>query len=74
MRDANLTHGRSAEPARPLAALQAAIAAAESELSTRLRRSPTVDEVASHLNVAEHQIIAGLEARWSAGRRASATG
>jgi hypothetical protein len=35
-------------------------------LLARLRRSPTVDEVASHLHLAEHHVIAGLEAGWSA--------
>ena len=52
---------------RSLPAFQLAIAAADNELSRRLRRSPTVAEVASHLDVAEHEIVAGLEAGWSAG-------
>jgi hypothetical protein len=52
--------------ARPCPALLAAIASAESELFARLCRSPTVDEVASHLHLAEHHVIAGLEAGWSA--------
>ena len=51
---------------RPFPALQVAIAAADGDLSERLRRSPTVDEVAEHLGVAEHRVIAGLEAGWSA--------
>jgi hypothetical protein len=58
---------RRAEPARPFPVLQVAIAGAESELCRRLRRSPTAGEVANQLNVAEEQIIAGLEAGWSAG-------
>ena len=57
---------RRPEPTRPFLALQVAIAAAESELFGRLRRSPTVYELAGHLGVAEHQVIAGLEAGWSA--------
>ena len=60
--------------ARPLSAIQLAIAAAESELSGRRRRSPTVAEVADHLEVAEHEIIAGLEAGWSAGSGGAASG
>jgi transcriptional regulator GlxA family with amidase domain len=55
------------EATPPFPALQPAIAAAERDLFRRLRRSPTVDEVASHLGLAEHQVIAGLEAGWSAG-------
>lgn len=61
------------ESVQQLPALQLAIAAAECELSRRLRRSPTVDEVASHLDMAQHQIVAGLEAGWSAGSGAVAT-
>lgn len=55
-------------------ALPVAIAEAESELFTRLRRSPTVDEIARHLHLAEHQIIDGLEAGWSAGSGLAAAG
>jgi RNA polymerase sigma-B factor len=65
---------RRPESASPFPALQVAIAAAEGELCTRLRRSPTVDEVASHLHVSEHQVIAGLEAGWSAGSSVVAAG
>ncbi|GAA2685170.1 hypothetical protein [Actinoplanes palleronii] len=53
--------------AQPLPALQLAIMAAESELSRRLRRSPTVAEVGAHLDMAQHQIVTGLEAGWSGG-------
>ena len=53
-------------PTRPLPALQLAIVGAESELSRHLRRSPTIAEVADHLDVAQHQVVAGLEAGWSA--------
>jgi DNA-directed RNA polymerase specialized sigma subunit len=59
--------GRCPASARPLPAFQMEIAAAEGELSRRLRRSPTVTEVADHLEVAEDEILAGLEAGWSAG-------
>jgi hypothetical protein len=55
-------------------ALQVSLAGAESELCTRLRRSPTVDEVANHLNVAEEEIIVALEAGWSAGSGVAAAG
>ncbi|GIM93503.1 sigma-70 domain-containing protein [Paractinoplanes toevensis] len=55
------------ESVPPFPLLQLAIANAESELYARLRRSPTVGEVASHLDVAEDQVIAGLEAAWPAG-------
>jgi RNA polymerase sigma-B factor len=65
---------RRPDPTRPFLALQVAIAGAESELFGRLRRSPTVYEVAGHLGVAEHQIIAGLEAGWSAGSSVKAAG
>jgi DNA-directed RNA polymerase specialized sigma subunit len=58
---------RRSASVRPCQELQLTIANAESVLFKRLRRSPTVDEVASYLNVAEHQVIAGLEAGWSAG-------
>jgi len=51
----------------PYPALQRAMVAAESELSGRLRRCPTVAEVAARLSVVEHQIVAVLEAEWSAG-------
>lgn len=54
---------------QPLPRLQLAIAAAEGTLCQHLRRSPTVTEVASHLDMAEHQIVTGLEAGWSAGTR-----
>jgi len=60
--------------ARPVAALPMAIAAAESELFARLGRSPGVDEVATYLHVAAYDVIAGLEAGWSAGSTAVATG
>jgi DNA-directed RNA polymerase specialized sigma subunit len=53
--------------ARPLPALQLAIVAAESDLSRRLRRSPTVAEIAAHLDMAQHQVVTGLEAGWSSG-------
>lgn len=52
---------------RPGPAFPRAIAAAEHELSDRLRRSPTVAEIANRLDVAEHEIVAGLAAGWSAG-------
>lgn len=55
---------RRPDSARTIPALPTAIAAAESELFARLRRSPTVDEVAGHLGVGEHQVIAGLAAGW----------
>lgn len=61
------------EAIRPLAALQLAIVAAEGELCRRLRRSPTIAEVATHLDLAQHQIVAGLEAGWSAGSAAVVT-
>jgi hypothetical protein len=48
-------------------ALQRAMVAAEAELSGRLRRSPTVAELGVRLNLAEHQIVAVLEAEWAAG-------
>ncbi|MEV6350487.1 hypothetical protein [Actinoplanes sp. NPDC051851] len=51
----------------PRTALRLAITAAEIELSRSLRRSPTVAEVAAHLDVAQHQIVAGLEAGWPVG-------
>jgi RNA polymerase sigma-B factor len=54
--------------ARPLTALQLAIVAAEGELSGCLRRSPTVAEVATHLDMAQHQVVTGLEAGWSSAR------
>jgi RNA polymerase sigma-B factor len=60
--------------ARPIPALQLAIADAESELSRHLRHSPTVAEVADYLDVAQHQIVAGLEAGWSAGSDVLAPG
>jgi hypothetical protein len=47
-----------------LTALQLAIVAAEGELSRCLRRSPTVAEVATHLDMAQHQVVTGLEAGW----------
>ena len=53
-------------------ALQPALVAAERELSRRLRRSPTIAEVAAHLNLAEHRIVAALEAEWAAGTSVSA--
>ncbi|MEU4239176.1 hypothetical protein [Actinoplanes sp. NPDC026619] len=62
------------ESGRRFLGLQLAIATAESVLFARLRRSPTVDEVASYLDVAEHQIIVGLEAGWSAGSDTAAFG
>ncbi|GAA0535787.1 hypothetical protein GCM10010172_16340 [Paractinoplanes ferrugineus] len=49
-----------------LPGLQLAIASAESDMYRRLRRSPTIDEIAGYLGLAEHQVIAGLEAGWSA--------
>lgn len=52
---------------RPLSAIQLAITAADEELGRRLRRSPTVAEVAAHLDLAQHQVVAGLEAGWAAG-------
>lgn len=61
------------ESIRPLPALQLAIVTAENELSRRLRRSPTVAEIATHLEVAQHQVVAGLEAGWSAGPGATGT-
>jgi len=51
---------------RSIPTLQLAIVTAENELSRRLRRSPTVAEVADYLDLGQHQIIAGLEATWSA--------
>jgi RNA polymerase sigma-B factor len=48
-------------------ALLRAMVAAEGELSRRLRRSPTVAELAVRLELAEHQIVAMLEAEWAAG-------
>ncbi|GIF24120.1 DNA-directed RNA polymerase specialized sigma subunit [Actinoplanes tereljensis] len=55
------------ESVPPFPLLQMAIANAESELCVRLRRSPTVGEVANYLDVAECQIIVGLETGWSVG-------
>jgi DNA-directed RNA polymerase specialized sigma subunit len=55
-------------------ALPVAIAAAESELLISLRRSPTIEDVANHLQVSEHQIIAGLEAGWSVGPAGATAG
>jgi RNA polymerase sigma-B factor len=57
---------------RPVAPRQLAVAAAEIELTRRLRRSPTIAEVATHLDMAQHQIVAELEAGWSAGPRVPA--
>jgi RNA polymerase sigma-B factor len=59
---------------RPHLALQLAIMDAESKLSRRLGRCPTVAEVANHLDVAEHQIVAELATGWSAGSGVVATG
>ncbi|MFD0519644.1 hypothetical protein [Paractinoplanes durhamensis] len=59
------------ESAPLLPLLQLAIANAESELCARLRRSPTVGEVANYLAVPEHQVIVGLAAGWSAGSDAT---
>ena len=42
------------------------------ELDRRLRRSPTIAEIATHLDMAQHQIVAELEAGWSAGPRVPA--
>lgn len=53
-------------------ALQPAMVAAERELSRRLLRSPTIAEVAAHLNSDEHRIVAALEAEWAAGTGVSA--
>lgn len=61
------------ESVQPYPALQLAMASAEGELSRRLRRPPTVADVAECLNLGEHQIVAGLEAGWSAGMPATAT-
>lgn len=58
---------RRPSAARPLPALQLAIVAAESDLSRRLHRSPTVAEVATHLDMAQHQVVTGLEAGWPSG-------
>jgi hypothetical protein len=55
------------ESVPPFALLQLALANAEGELCARLRRSPTIGEVADHLDVAEYQVIAGLAAGWPAG-------
>jgi RNA polymerase sigma-B factor len=52
---------------RPLTALQLAVVAAEGELFRCLRRSPTVAEVATHLDMAQHQVVTGLEAGWPPG-------
>ena len=54
-------------------ALQPAMVAAERELSGRLRRSPTIAEVAAHLHLAEHRIVAALEAQWAAGTGVAAS-
>jgi RNA polymerase sigma-B factor len=55
-------HRREQERKRPAPVLPAAIAAAGSELFALRRRSPTVAEVAVHLNVDEEQVIDGLVA------------
>ncbi len=59
---------------RPHLALQLAIMDAEGKLSRRLGRCPTVAEVANHLDVAEHQIVAELATGWSAGSGVAPTG
>ena len=53
-------------------ALQPAMVAAERALSRHLRRSPTIAEVAAHLNLAGHRIVAALEVEWAAGTGVSA--
>lgn len=58
---------------RASSTIQLAIMAAERELTRTLRRSPTIAEVGSYLDVAQHQIIAGLEVGWSAISGAVAT-
>ena len=46
---------------------QLAIVAAEDELSRRIRRSPTVAEVAAHMGATQDDVVAALDAGWRAG-------
>jgi RNA polymerase sigma-B factor len=54
--------GWMVRPPRPIQKLQAEVSKSEGELTHRLGRSPTVSEVAAHLDVPEEDVVEALSA------------
>ena len=58
-------HGCSVRIPRRLQALRLAIGEANDELCHLLNRSPTVADIAGHLDIAEEDVLDGLEGAWA---------